>query len=92
MRLSEDKISHLSHVIFDALVKKCGSALIEEDAKVRREIKQMLTRRMKKEDEVEDIVRKKIQSYSRKIIEGSPEWDVLYHKHYLEELNKKGKA
>lgn len=91
MRLSEDKISHLSHVAFDALVKGGAAELLEDDAKVRRELKQLIARRMKEEDEVEDIVRKKIQSYSRRILEGSPEWDVMFRKHYEEEMNKRGK-
>ncbi|MBI5189424.1 MAG: DUF507 family protein [Nitrospirae bacterium] len=91
MRLSEDKISHLSHVAFDALVKGGAAELLADDAKVRRELKQLIARRVKEEDEVGDIVRKKIQSYSRRIMEGSPEWDVMFRKHYEEEMNKRGK-
>ncbi len=90
MRLSEDKISHLAHVVFDSLVKSKAAELLEEDAKVRREMKQLIARWVKKEDEIDDVVRRKVLSYSRKILEGSPEWDVLYKKHYEEELNKKG--
>ncbi len=92
MRLSEDKIAHLSHVIFDSLVKTKAAQLVEEDTKVRREIKQLIARWVKKEDEIDDVVRKKVLSYSRKILEGSPEWDVLYQKHYQEELTKRGKS
>jgi hypothetical protein len=92
MRLSEDKISHLAHVIFDSLVKTKAAELLEEDTKVRREMKQFIARWVKKEDEIDDIVRKKVLSYSRKVMEGSPEWDLLYHKHYQEELNKRGKS
>lgn len=92
MRLSEDKIAHLSHVVFDALVKGGMAELTGDDAKVRRDIKQAITRRLRKEDELEEAVRKKILSYSRKVLEGSPEWDVLFQKHYQEELKKKGKA
>ena len=91
MRLSEEKITHLSHVIFDALSKK-GAIKAADDARVRRELKQIIARQVKKEEEVEEAVRKKILSYSRKILEGSPEWDVLFQKHYQEELKKKGRA
>lgn len=92
MRLSEEKIAHLSHLVFDALVKSGSVELIEEDAKVRRELKQSIARFLKKEEEVEETVRQKIFSYSRKIVEGSPEWDVLFQKHYQEELKKRGQA
>lgn len=92
MRLTENKIAHLSHLVFDALVKAGSVELLEEDAKVRRELKQAITRYLKKEEEIEETVRKKIFSYSRKIVEGSPEWDVLFQKHYQEELKKRGQA
>jgi len=92
MRLSEDKITHLSHVVFDALSGSGGFELLVDDAKARREIKTMITRWLSKEEEVEEAVRKKIRSYSRNIQEGSPEWDVLFHKHYQEELSRRGKS
>jgi len=92
MRFSDDKISHLSHVIFDGLVLSDKVERPADDAKLRREIKLALTRLLKVEDEVDDMVRKKVQSYSKKVLEGSPEWDVLYQKHYQEELKRRGKA
>jgi len=92
MRLSDDKISHLSHVAYDALIKGGAAELSAEDSKVRKEIKQIVARYLKKDDEVDDAVRKKIQSYSKKVVEGTPEWDVLYHKHYREEMDKRGKV
>ena len=92
MRLSEEKTSHLAHIAFDALVKGGAARLMADDAKVRRELKQAVVRWLKAEEEIEDAVRGKILSYSKKIAEGSPEWDVLFHKHYQEELKKRGKA
>jgi len=92
MRLSESRISHLSHLAYDALIKGGAAELLVEDTKLRREIKQAITRHLKTEDEVDDLVRKKVQSYSKKIIEGSPEWDVLYQKHYREEMDKRRRA
>ena len=91
MRLGDDKIAHLAHVSYDALAKGKAVELLADDAKVRRELKQALTRGLKAEEEIEDAVRSKIRSYSRNIMEGSPEWDVLFAKHYQEELKKRGK-
>ena len=90
MRLSEDKIAHLSHVAFDALFKGGAALLLEDDGKARRELKQAIARFVKEEDDLDETVRKKVMSYSRKIQEGSPEWDVLYQKHYQEEQKKRG--
>ena len=92
MRLTENKIAHLSHLVFDALTKAGAVELLEEDTRVRRELKQAITRFLKREEEIEETVRKKLFSYSRKIVEGSPEWDVLFQKHYQEELKKRGQA
>jgi len=92
MRLSEDKTSHLSHLVYDALVKQGAVRFLVDDAKARRELKQSIARWLKSEEEIDETVRKKILSYSRKITEGSPEWDVLFQKHYLEEMNKRGKG
>lgn len=91
MKLSDDKIAHLSHVVFDALVKS-GAAEVpdKDDARSRRELKQAIAKSLKVQEELEETVRKKVLSYSRKIQEGSPEWDILFHKHYQEELKKKG--
>jgi hypothetical protein len=91
MRLGDDKIAHLAHVSYDALLKGRAFELEADDARVRRELKQSIIRSLKAEEEIEDAVRRKIQSYSKKIMEGSPEWDVLFAKHYQEELGKRGK-
>ena len=88
MRLSEDKISHLSHVIVDGL-KKEGLVDYPDPKKVLKETKQVITQYCKLDDEVEDAVRKKLKSYSRNILEGSREWDVLYKKHFEEEMKKR---
>ena len=44
---------------------------------------------MKVEAELEKKVRRRLESYSRPVPEGSQEWDILYHKTYEEELRKR---
>ena len=41
------------------------------------------------EDAIDATVRCTLNSYSRKIVEGSREWDVMYQKLYDEELAKR---
>lgn len=41
------------------------------------------------DDEVDQIVRKKLASYGRNMPEGSREWDVMYKKHFTEEMKKR---
>jgi len=43
------------------------------------------------EAEIDKKVRTKLASYSRQIVEGSPEWDVMYRKTAEEEQKKRAK-
>jgi len=91
MRLSRAKINHLSHLLINALEKEPTVELLKESNLVRLDIVRIITRELRIEDEVDETVRKKLSSYSRKILEGSQEWEVLYQKTYEEELTKRGK-
>jgi uncharacterized protein len=93
MMLSDDKISHLSHILLNKIY---DLDLIEMDedqeGAIRREIKQAIVGELKIGEEIDQIVRKKLQSFSKKLIEGSSEWEVLYSKYYREEEIKKGRG
>jgi hypothetical protein len=90
--LSDDKVSHLSHVILGAVKKSPLIRVKSEEGKVLREIKRVLAVELAHEDEIGQRVRAKLASYSRGIVEGSPEWDVLYRKTFEEELRKHAKG
>ncbi len=63
-----------------------------EEAAVRKVIKRVVWDEVKTSEQIEAVVKKKLESYSRKIVEGSPEWEILYRKFYQEEENKKGRS
>ena len=86
--LSEDKTSHLSHVILHAVKKSSAVTVKSEEAKVLKEIKRVLATELAQEDEIDRKVKAKLASYSRGIIEGSSEWEVLYRKTFEEEMRK----
>jgi hypothetical protein len=92
MMLSEDKISHLSHVLLRDLIKEGLVETVEEEGAIRREIKRTIIAELKIGEEIDQVVRKKLQSFTKKLIEGSPEWEVLYKKFFREEEIKKGRA
>jgi hypothetical protein len=58
------------------------------EARALAETKRVLDEFFGGEDRLDDIVRQKIQSLSRRVAPGSREWDVLYRKYYEEELRK----
>ncbi len=92
MMLSEDKISHLSHVLLKGLMQQGLVELAEDEGAIRREIKRTIVSELKIGEDIDQIVRKKLQSFSKKLIEGSPEWEVLYKKFFREEEIKRGRA
>ena len=89
MRLSDDRISHLAHLITDAIWK---DDLVDytDDERALSEVKRVMTEYLRVEDQADTVARDKIRSLSRHVPEGSREWDVLYRKYFEEELNKKG--
>jgi hypothetical protein len=89
--LSEDKVSHLSHVILSVVQKSPLVQVKSEDGRILKEIKRVLASELAQEREIDRKVRAKLGSYSRGIIEGSPEWDVLYRKTFEEETRKHAK-
>jgi hypothetical protein len=89
-RLSESRISHLAHLVMDGL-RKAGLAEFPNEGRTLAETKQALHEFFQREDQVEDIVRQKIQSLSRHVPLGSREWDILFRKYYEEELRKQRK-
>ncbi len=90
--LTDDKITHLSHVLLKGLIDNKLIGLKNEEGKIRREMKRSITSFLKVSKDIDLSVRKKLQSFSRKIVEGSPEWEVLYRKFYKEEATKRGLA
>jgi hypothetical protein len=86
--LSEEKVSHLSHVILQA-VKTCPVVTVRgDDGRMLKDIKRVLAAELAQEEDLDRKVKAKLSSYSRGIIEGSPEWDVLYRKTFEEETRK----
>ena len=86
-RLTESRVSHLAHLIIDGVWKN-DLADFPNEARALAETKRVLDEFFGGEDRLDDIVRQKIQSLSRRVAPGSREWDVLYRKYYEEELRK----
>lgn len=89
MRLSEDRITHLAHLISDGIWKD-DLVDFKDDDRALQEIKRAMVDYLHVEDEADSAARSKIRSLSRDIPEGSREWEVLYRKYFEEEASKKG--
>jgi len=89
-RLSENRISHLAHLVMDGL-RKANLAEFSIEGRALSETKQVLHDFFHGEDHIDEIVRQKINSLSRHVPPGSREWDILYRKYFEEESRKQRK-
>ncbi len=88
MRLTEDRISHLSHLLIDRLYKD-DLADFPDEPQALREAKNVFAHYMRVEDEVDSFVRQKIAKLTRHVPEGGREWEILYRKYFDEEMGKR---
>ncbi len=92
MRLSREKINRLGHVVTDVLVSTDTVQFIEDRDTIRQNVIKLLQDILKREELIDAEVRRKISSQKKEILEGTPEWDILYRKYYSDELKKLGIA
>lgn len=88
--LSDEKISHMSHILLRELKSRGIVSLLVDEPRIRKQIKRSIGETIKIGEEIDERVRAKLQSYSKKILEGSPEWEVLYKRFFQEEEKKRG--
>ena len=86
-RLSENRISHLAHLVMDGL-RKGKLAEFPSEGRALSETKHVLHEFFQAEDHIDNIVRQKLMSLSRRVPPGSREWDILYRKYFEEETRK----
>jgi len=90
-RASEGRLSALAHLVLDAVKKGSEVADLRTDRLVLTEIKAALGDFFNVDDAIDAKVRRKIASLSRRVPEGSGEWDVLYRQYLEEERRKLGR-
>jgi len=86
MKLTAERISHLSHLVLDTLWK---DDLLDcpDEGRALAAAKASLTRILSVDDEVDSLVREKLNRQRK--IPGSREWQVLYDKYFREEMEKR---
>jgi hypothetical protein len=92
MSLSDEKTTHLAHLILNHLKDPGHARLKADEAVVLREIKRLLAAEVRVEEEIDAAVRRRLATYSRPLAEGSAEWETLYRKTFEEEMRKRKKV
>ena len=91
MRLSRDKVMHLSNLIVKTLDDKALGKALKDPTSLRMEIANTILAELSIEEEVDQEVQRILRSYKRKIVEGSREWDVMYQKTFEQQMKKRGR-
>jgi len=86
----EDRMNQVAHRIKKYIEEDDSIEIFEHPNKIRKKVFNILRDLVREEREIDREVRKRIRSYSRKIIEGTTEWNILYEKIYKEILRRKG--
>jgi hypothetical protein len=91
MKLSEARILYLARESL-AKIRYEGLAEIPNFQVALRQARELVADWNEKGDAVDAIVRRKIASIKRGIVEGGTEWNIMYRRYRDEELRKKGPA
>lgn len=89
MIISEERQSHLAHLMTDG-VWDDDMVDYTDDEQALRAAKRAIIEFLKEEEELDKRAREKVNSLKRGVMEGTPEWDILYKKYYEEERGKRG--
>jgi hypothetical protein len=89
MKLSDARILYLAR---ESLVRLRGEKLaqIPSFQVALRHARELISEWLEQGDAIDLAARKKIASLKRGVVEGSPEWSILYRRYREEELRKKG--
>ena len=91
MRLSRDKINHISKLIVKDFEKRDELDYKEDLNDVRLEVARVFTVELEIDDQADEEARRILATYKeKKLREGTEEWEILYQKHYEEQLRKHG--
>ena len=92
MKLSREKILRLSHLILGHLDQDDGVEYFADPQEIRGDIVKLISDEMKTDEAIDALVRRKIETQKRTIVEGSDEWEVLYRKYYEDEVARHRKV
>ena len=85
MKLSREKVLRLSHLILDYLNTDDEIEYFADPQQIRQDVVRLISEELRMDEAIDAIVRRKIESQKRPILEGSDEWEILYRKYYEEE-------
>ena len=86
----EDRFSNIAHNIMDYLYEEDFIHFVVNDNQVKNLISNAIDSFIKGYDEADTVAYEKIKTYKRKLIPGTEDYDIVYHRLYEDELIRKG--
>lgn len=89
MILSEERQLHWARLLTDGVWNDDLVDYTDDDMALRI-ARKAIVEFVKEDMEIDQKAREKVSSLKRGVLEGTPEWDILFRKYYEEERNKRG--
>jgi len=87
-----ERMNQVANMIRDLIMEDESVEIYEDPPLIRKRVADILRDAVRQEEEIERNVRERIRKYSRNILEGTPEWNILYKRIYEDELRQRGLA
>ncbi|NPA42230.1 MAG: DUF507 family protein [Aquificae bacterium] len=87
-----ERMNQIANMIRDLIMEDDTVEIFEDPPIIRKRVADILRDAVREEEEIERKVRERIRKYSRNILEGTPEWNILYKRIYEDELRQRGLA
>jgi hypothetical protein len=92
LKLSRERINRLSHLILAQLNHDEEVEFFADPQEIRQDVVRLISDEMKADEAIDALVRRRIESQKRTIVEGSDEWEILYRKYYEDEVARHRKV
>lgn len=86
----EERLNQVANKIKKYIETDPEVEIYEHPNYIRRVVVERLKAILREEREIDREVRQRIRSYSKKILEGTPEWKILYNRIYEDALRRRG--
>ncbi|RMH81031.1 MAG: DUF507 family protein [Acidobacteria bacterium] len=85
-----ERMNQIAQRIKDMIMEDSTVEIYDEPTVIRNRVREILMEAVKEEEEIDREVRERIRSYSKRIVEGTPEWNHLYKRIYEDALKRRG--
>ncbi len=87
-----ERMNQIANMIMDLIMQDETVEIYDDPPVIRRRVLAILREAVAEKEDIDRKVRRRIKEYSPHIVEGTPEWNLLYRRMYEDELRQRGLA